>query len=498
VRGWNAKDPIAAMHPADAVILDNWFPSAADVMLRKGSAEHATDIDGEVETVAAYRPESGTQELFGWAGDSAYDVSSAGAVGAAVLSSLTNARWQWVNFATSNDNFLLTVNGADEMRVYDGSTWTTINGGSTPSITNVDTDDLIGVFVHAERPFYIERNKLSLWYPAAGAFAGALTEFPMQGVFKDGGFLMAGGSWSLDAGNGLNSFLVAVTSEGEAAVYSGTDPADFVKVGVYKIGTPIGRRCIEQYGGDLLIITTDGVIPASKLANAKQDKTVAVTDGIQTAMAEAVALYGSTFGWEVAFFPGGNMLLLNVPIASGLQQQYVMNTVTRRWCRFRPKGNCPGWPANCFTVFNGELYFGTDGEVRKAWTGTNDMEEDIEAELLCAFNYFGNRNNEKHFKLVRPIISWDANPAQIRLGVDVEFQTRTPTSEITLPQSTAGIWDAGLWDEATWGGDARLQKQWYTATGTGFAAALHMEVESGLASVRLSSVDYVFEPGEIL
>ena len=40
VRGWNARDAIASMNEADAVTLDNWFPSAADVMLRKGSAEH--------------------------------------------------------------------------------------------------------------------------------------------------------------------------------------------------------------------------------------------------------------------------------------------------------------------------------------------------------------------------------------------------------------------------------------------------------------------------
>ena len=36
--GWNTRDPIEAMQPTDAVVLDNWYPDVAGVLVRKGSA----------------------------------------------------------------------------------------------------------------------------------------------------------------------------------------------------------------------------------------------------------------------------------------------------------------------------------------------------------------------------------------------------------------------------------------------------------------------------
>lgn len=488
------------MKPTDAVVLDNWFPTASDVKLRDGSAEHVTGItDGadpvEVDTLITYKPPSGLQELFGFADDSLYEFSSAGAVGAAIDTGLTSDRWQCVNFTTSGGNFLLCVNGSDEMLTYNGTTWTTINAASTPAITNVDTDDLIHVNVFKERPWYIEKASMSVWYPAVGAFAGALTELPLGSVFKRGGFLMAMGTWTLDGGQGLDDLAVFVTSEGEVAVYQGTNPASastWAQVGIFNIGKPIGRRCIQKLGGDLLIITTDGVVPASRafVKARAEGSAIAITDRIQGGMSDAVSLYGGNFGWEATLYPEGPALIVNVP--SEPQQQFVMNTVTKAWCRFT------GWEANCFEEFNGALYFGTLGEVRKAWTGTADLGLEIEGELVQAFNYFGNRNQTKQFTMLQPIIGWDSNPAQILIGVDVDFDITDPANEITLPESTGGVWDTGLWDVAVWGGEPTLKKAWYTISGVGYAAALHLKVSSTAANVSLASVSYVFQPGGVL
>lgn len=494
VLGWNARDAIASMKDGFAVILDNLWPNGSTVDLRKGSSDHVTGIADDTETLAAYRPQSGSQKLFAWAGDSIYDVSTAGAVGSAAVTSLTNARWQHVNFGNSAGHFMLCVNGADEMLVYDGSTWNTINGASTPSITNVATDDLIGVFVFKERPWYIEKDSLSLWYPAAGAFAGALTELPLEGVFKKGGYIVAGGNWSVDAGNGLDDLMVVISSEGEAVVYQGTDPAALSKVGTYDIGEPIGNRPVRQLGSDLLILTTAGLVPISKvLVKGDTNKAIALTDTIQTAMADAVSLYGSRFGWEAMFYPGGNMLLLNVPVGAALQQQFVMNTITKAWARFLPKGNCPGYPGHCFEVFNGELYFGAATSVVKAWTGTADNGTAIESEVLPAFNTFGSDGREKHFLQVSPVIGWDSNPAEILIGIDVDYIQSTPVSSISLPTSSGGGWDTGEWDSAQWSGSIATNKDWYGATGTGIAGALHMTMKSADAQIQLSAIRYSFE-----
>src|SRR3954469_9931735 len=130
VLGWNARDAIANMKGGYAYRLDNWFPTASNVRLRKGSAAHVTGITGEVETLETYKPETGSQSMWAWANNKIYNVTAAGAVGAAAVSSLSSNRWQVTNMSTTGGNFLLCVNGADNMELYNGSTWTAITGVS--------------------------------------------------------------------------------------------------------------------------------------------------------------------------------------------------------------------------------------------------------------------------------------------------------------------------------------------------------------------------------
>jgi hypothetical protein len=85
-------------------------------------------------------------------------------------------------------------------------------------------------------------------------------------VFTLGGSLLFGASWSIESGNGLSEQCVFVTTEGEVAVYSGSDPASastWTKTGVYRIGKPRGPKALVRAGGDLVIATDIGFIPLS-------------------------------------------------------------------------------------------------------------------------------------------------------------------------------------------------------------------------------------------
>lgn len=499
-RGWNTRDSIADMEPGFANVLDNYFPMTAEVKLRKGSAEHVTDIvDGsmasiDVETLAVYKPETDAQVMFAWAGTAAYNVTAAGAVGAAVLSSLSNARWQFTNFSTSGGHFLIAVNGADLLRLYDGATWTAIDGASVPPITVATTSTLVNVFVFKERVWYIQKDTLTLWYAAVGAFAGALTAFQLRSVAKDGGYLVAGGSWTRDAGSGPDDFLVLVTSEGEVIVYQGINPAsDFALVGVYKTGKPIGRRCLLKYAGDLLIITTDGVIPVSRLvARERKEQGVAITEIIQGSMADAVASYSGNFGWELCLYSEASMLLLNVPVDAN-KQQFVMNSYTKAWCRFLE------WNANCFAEMDGELYYGMLGEVRQAWTGTADVAAAIRGEVVFNFTYFGDRGNIKQTTLLRPIMRFDVTPLSVKVAIDADFNIQPPSSEIVNVSESGSVWDVAEWDEGFWGGDPVVRSFWLSATVVGYALAFHTITESSqCAWLSISSVDIAFKRGSTL
>ncbi len=81
-------------------------------------------------------------------------------------------------------------------------------------------------------------------------------------------------------------------------------------------------------------------------------------------------------------YPNGTMLILNVPVAVGIQQQYVMNTITKQWCNFT------GWPANCWELYADAPYFGANGYIGKAWTTQADAGQNINCNALQAFNYF--------------------------------------------------------------------------------------------------------------
>ena len=121
IGGWNARDSLGAMPVGDAVTLTNWWPGTNSVVLRYGYTKHATGITGQVESVIAYSGGT-TNKLFAAAGTNIYVVTAGGAVGSAVVSSLTNARWQYINMRTAS-SYLMMVNGADKLRFYDGTNW---------------------------------------------------------------------------------------------------------------------------------------------------------------------------------------------------------------------------------------------------------------------------------------------------------------------------------------------------------------------------------------
>ena len=151
VGGWNARDSYAAMGASDAVILENFFPLPYAVSLRKGFTEWVTGMTDPVETVLQYRPPTGNGELFAAAGANIFDVSSSGAVGAAEVSALTSAQWQYINFSVGGTAYLYAVNGADKPLLYNGATWTPIDGASVPAVTGVTTTTLANINIHKTR-----------------------------------------------------------------------------------------------------------------------------------------------------------------------------------------------------------------------------------------------------------------------------------------------------------------------------------------------------------
>ena len=493
--GWNARDSIADMPPTDAVQMDNWFPGTTSVSMRFGYESYATGLGAQVESLLVWNGPS-SSKMFGAASQNIYDISVTVAVGAADLNGLSNARWQYINVSTTAGNYLIGVNGSDKAIIYNG-TWHRDGDGAPYDVTGVDTADCIQINLHKNRIWFVEEGTLTGWYMPTSAIGGAATAFRLNGVAQFGGYLVAMATWTIDAGYGVDDMAVFITSQGEVIVYAGTDPASAATwqlVGVWHIGDPIGRRCFMKYAGDLLIITQDGVQPMSgALQSSRLNPKVSLTDKIQNAVSDAVAVVGSQFGWELCHLPEFNQLYLNVPISLGAQQQYVMNTITKQWCNFT------GWLANCFAILNDELYFGGAGLVAKAWETSQDNGTDVTGTTLQAFNYFRNRSQQKQFTMIRPTFQTNASP-MVFGGVNVDYDTADNSASLqAISPGGAAVWDTAVWDAAFWAPDVSPALAWQGAQGIGYCGAPRIKATvSAGQRLQWASTDVVFRKGGIL
>ena len=442
--GWNARDSLAAMAQTDAVILDNWVPRPGLVELRRGWVQTVSGFGSPVETLIPFRGGgAGTDMLFAASGGAIYN-GLVSPLGAALMSGFTSNRWNYTPFANSAGAWTIAVNGSDTPIGYNAGAWgalPTLSGSSGPITLTPST--LFNVFSHKGRLFYLQKNSLYVWNPAAGAVGGACTLLDLSSVFNKGGSLICGATWSYQFGVTMDDFAVFMTDQGQVAVYQGIDPTNasaWSLVGVYDLGPPLGPRAMLKFGGDLAIVTTDGVIPlsqASKLERSQADE-VALTSKIVNAFSAAVRAYQGNYGWCALFYPGaaasnlpsalgGSLAIFNIPVSTlGTSMQFVQNVLTGAWCR---------WPSGinsfCWEIANGNAYFGTTAAVCQWDQGASDNGQPIVGTVLGAFSSFGQPARIKSFKGVRPLLN--ASPLVApALDVNVNFKQTVPTAVPTV------------------------------------------------------------------
>lgn len=491
--GLNAKDPIANMKETEAVTLENWFPTPSSVDIRNGHEEHVTGFAQIIETLAPYN-DGGTREIFAASNDSIYDVTTAGAVGAAVVTGLSSARFQYINMGTAGGFFLLMVNGVDKMQVYTGSAW--YADGTTTTVTGFDTADAIHINNFKNRVWFIEKDTFNAWYLPVASIGGAANNLDLSGLFKMGGYLMAMANWTIDNAAGVDDYAAFITSEGEVALYKGTDPSSantWALVGTFRMGRPIGRRCFTKAGADVLVITTDGAFPLSKaLLTDRSQINLAATDNISNIFTADIQAYGSVYGWQPIIHPIGKKLIINVPTTEGsVSHQYVMNTTHGAWTKFT------GWNAICWETLGDDLYFGGANAVYKADTGQSDNGSAITCVAQQAFSYFGNRTGIKKWSMARCIfISNGSITPAVLLNVDfAQNRTSVPPS---FTDNIGSPWDTSPWDTSSWTRGDNIIKNWQTITGVGYSGGVRVVTETENLTCQWVSTDFVYELGAVI
>jgi hypothetical protein len=511
--GINARDNFSDMDPKDAVDLENVFPEANYCVVRNGFTPWATGMGANpVETILVWNGLTGQDQLFGAAGPSIWSATNSG-TSTAVVNGLSNARWQWTNLENAGGLFLTAVNGVDAPINYDGTTW-----GNPVFTGSADPTKFVNIVQFKERLWFASVNSLTLYYLDIQAIQGPTHAFPLGGVFRRGGYVIALGSFSNDAGEGPDDYFVIATNQGEVAIYQGTNPdsaTTWSLVGIFNIGKPIGRRCMVHLSGDLAIITQDGIesMQAALRFDRSSGQKAAITSKIQTLFSNLSNAYYTNFGWQPTVFPRARYLIVNVPqIENMTQVQLVMNTITGSWCRFT------GQDANCWGIANDQLYFGGNyGTLYNAAVGfqdqvqsplifinnsggilqfqNNSMQDinfvvdttaNIPWSMQTSWQALGGKMN-KLFTAVRPEMVTGGGIV-FTIEVHVDFApTRPHMGPLLSPIITGMIWPF-TWP-GTWGGATVFTADWRSVGGFGTWSSIHIEGIVSGALCQIQSFD---------
>lgn len=617
IGGWVSNKSIAESLQAGeiqgAAILDNFYPKATSVVLRRGKQLYATMGNGQQPAEALFTYINGESEkLFGATPTTIYDLSNVltpydiqittekdelivteqgdwfgeGSTDSFVVSGgYSGGDWSTVQFATTGDTYLIGVNGQDAGFLYDGDTFypnvpggitrldydtetvplsegdtlTGATSGATARIVRIvaqgagtgqlwlaeiaggpfidnetitDTDggtakadgvgspaapgvtfgtsgkttaDMSFVWVYKERLWFVERNSMNAWYLGVDSIGGTAKLFPLAGIFGRGGSLVFGQTWSLDGGNqgGLSEQCIFVSSEGEVAVYQGVNPdesATWSKVGLYRIGTPLGKRAFLRGGGDIAVATSVGLVPLSKAIalDISSLNIASVSYKIADAWHDAVTQRGLT-GWQCAIWPEERMAVVSPPVASGSDQPvlFISNTDTGAWARYT------NWHALSMAVFRGRLYFGSpEGKVFIANVSGMDDTDTYSGSVMPLFEDLGSPASAKVGKIARAVMRANA-PVVDRVDMRVDYDLTLPTPPDATPLTAGNLWGTGKWGSSQWGSllPTINSQEWRSVGGIGYSCTVSLQVTSGSIApidAELIRMDLTYTVAEIV
>lgn len=483
VRGLNAYSMLTGMDKADAVVLDNFLPFPDRLETRSGFVEHVTGASDPILRLHVYSAPNGTEKLFGTTDAGVYDVTSAGSMPASSIA-LTNGKTISALITTGAGSFMMVVNGTDSLKRFDGANWTSV---STFGSTN--TSDYSYVEIYRQRVFFIKKGSLTIEYLPINSISGTPESYPLGAIFRRGGYLVAMGTWTIDSGAGPDDHLAVISSKGEVAVFAGSDPGSIATWGlrgVYYLGEPLGQQPVYKYGGDLLFLSENGLIPLSRVMQSTAlELRTPITERIRQLFNNAAKQFRAEDGWQIISEPDTPILIVNIPSAPQ-HRQFVQHFQTGGWSTFS------GWDAYSFARISNTLYFSTETGVNRV-SGTADKGTNITATMLQAYSRLATRS-EKMVKLVRPYLETTGG-FTFNLGLasdlSVVAEYTNPLAEVSVAPS---VWGTGLWGEAIWGSsESQRLSEWYTVPDEYSTwKAMYLQVVSNTATVKYLGADLKF------
>lgn len=451
--GWNTRDPLPEMSPLYAVEIENYFPKGGTVEIRPGYRYHCKNVGttGAAGLIAELYYGS-TRKMVTSLYDSAarvYDVTNSGSSPTNITAgSLTQAMSYFQQFKDR----LFMSNGTEEVYRWTGS-------GNIASASFTPSHAAGCMTVYKRRFYWIDITNNSIQYGDIAAVTGACTEYNPQEYLKKGGKFLYIGTFSRTKQFLEDELFCTITDQGEVFIFQGDWPGDstWSIVGQYQIPVPRNNKSFIKKEGDVLIITDLGVI--SLRAVAAGEPTFYITDIITEGFKELMLTYpsGAVQGF---YYPRGQMLIINIEIASETFIQVVQNVTSGAWTKFT------GIRAYGWGLFNNEAYFGgPSNKVFKFDNGYFDENPAVDAAvqnrttvLRPAYYHFGSPEMIKHFQMAIPTI-WESEGLNLTIDADVDYSDTSPGSTITDTSDTS----------------YKLYQPTCTLTGVGTHASIRLE-----------------------
>jgi hypothetical protein len=392
-------------------------------------------------------------------------VTIAGAVG----TGLTNANGPHVISSVNSPANTFVLNGVDTSTAAAPQTsGVTADPPSTgivkESVTAPPGEDWINVsqfnvvLAHMNRLWFADSSNLAVYYLPLQAKSGQVKYLPLNALFRRGGSIRAMYTWTMDGGAGMDDNLVVFSSNGEAVVYRGTDPdgTDFGLVGIFRFDAPMSKHSVINYGGDLYVLVSTGLVPMSTMIRSETDQLGNADQNVVTFFRAEAIKFRDRPGWQTFLNPSTGRLFCNIPQGSkNKYTQMIRHMPHAVWSQFQDV------PARCWNWIDPYVYFGDDdGNVYEMHPShLNDDGKPIRVDVQTAWSQFKTPAN-KHFKMIKTYLITDGDPRPY-IDVKVNYDDTPPTNQPDVSFARTGaVWDTATWDVDYWAGGERAVSIW--------------------------------------
>jgi hypothetical protein len=385
----------------------------------------------------------------------------------------------------------------------------TVTAPSGATWINVDQFQI--VTSHMNRLWFADNSNLALFYLPIQQKSGEVKVLPLNALFRRGGSIRAVYTWTIDGGAGLDDQLVVFTTNGECAIFNGTDPDTpdaWGLTGVFRFDSPMSKHSVANYGGDLYVLISTGLVPMTTMIRSETEQLGQYDKDVSTLFSKISDYHRFNFGWQVLLDHTTGRMICNLPLGADNSYQQMV--------RFMPNPIWASWsaiPSRCWNWISNQLFIGDDhGNVYQMAKGfLNDTFPDpigrkpITVDVQTAWSAF-KTPGIKHFRMVQAFFITEGRPLP-KIDVRTDFDYSLPFNQPDITSAPdAATWDVSSWaitqedppNGAYWVGGVSAKHKWNGVAGVGHVGGIRVTARIDNCSFSIAGFDLVYEAGSVM